>query len=109
MPGPYDPTASARFGYDETQRPGDHICAVRVWGGPYDARVRATASFHSPKRRSRVPAGILGSKRRSARQKLSTSATLFQNPVASPARYAAPNAVVSTSTGRTRGLPRISD
>ena len=49
-----------------------------------------------------------GSKRRSARQKLSTSAVLFQKPVARPARYAAPSAVVSMSTGRTIGRSRIS-
>src|SRR5437870_12875228 len=71
-------------------------------------RQRATADFHSPNSRSRIPGSIRGSKRRSARQKLSISSTLFQKPQARPARYAAPSAVVSMSTGRTIGRPRIS-
>ena len=49
-------------------------------------RHRATASFQPANSRSRTDSPMAGSNRRSARQKLSTSAALFQNPVASPAR-----------------------
>jgi hypothetical protein len=48
-------------------------------------RQRATASCQPENKRSRVDLSMAGSKRRSARQKLSTSA-LFQKPTASPAR-----------------------
>src|ERR1022692_4228074 len=69
---------------------------------------RATASCQPENRRSRVASSMAGSNRRSVRQKFSTSATLFQKPVARPARYAAPKAVVSMSAGRTMGQPRTS-
>ena len=59
-------------------------------------------------KRSRSATSIFGSQRLSSCQFARRSSRFFQKPTASPAAYAAPSAVVSATTGRTTGTPRMS-
>ncbi len=67
------------------------------------SRARASASRQRAVRLNASSRGMLGVKVRSTCQLDSTEARSFQKPVASPARYAAPSAVVSVTIGRTTG------
>src|ERR1700676_3002455 len=67
-----------------------------------------TASFQRFRNLRACDAGICGSNRRSFFA-ADASRSVFQNPTARPARYAAPSAVVSVTAGRTTGAPRMSD
>ena len=59
-----------------------------------------TALRHCRNRRSRSSSGIRGSKRTSSCQWARSSSRSRQTPVARPAAYAAPSAVVSTTFGQ---------
>src|SRR5689334_20768523 len=61
--------------------------------------LRSTAFAHSPRICAARSRAIAGSKRWSMRMLAEMSSVLVQKPVASPARYAAPSAVVSSTSG----------
>ena len=67
--------------------------------------MRVTARFQYLKYSSRSEASIFGSQRLSSTQFSRRSSTSPQNPVASPAAYAAPSDVVSGTFGRITGTP----
>src|SRR5215471_6481922 len=79
----------------------DHSCSSQ-------SRARLKASFQRLRRRAAWSALICGSKVRSTCQERESSERSFQKPVARPARYAAPSAVVSITFGRTTGTCRMS-
>ena len=75
---------------------------------PKNLITRSTARCQSPRRSARSFASIFGSKRTSPCRLARSSSGFAQKPVASPARYAAPSAVVSVTCGRTTGTPSTS-
>src|SRR5262245_21803138 len=70
--------------------------------------VRSTALRHAAYPSVRCRADHVGVQRRSSFQCARSSSTERQKPAPRPAAYAAPNAVVSATTGRQTGTPRMS-
>src|SRR6185369_2482220 len=90
-----------------------HVCPPRRSGcqaGSCSCQLfaRSTARAQPSRSASTRFQGIAGSNRRSTRHCPAMSSGLFQTPTASPARYAAPSAVVSVMAGRTTGTPATS-
>ena len=76
--------------------------------GSIQDRDRPTALRHPKTRLARALGVMAGRNSRSRAQRSVTSRRVFQNPIASPAKYAAPSAVVSLTFGRVTVLPRTS-
>src|SRR4030095_2414921 len=66
---------------------------------------RSSAADHCSRSAAAALRAIAGSNRRSICHCPVMAATDGQNPTPSPARYAAPSAVVSVTDGRTTGTP----
>ncbi len=76
---------------------------------PYFARAFSTAFFQPSNSLNRVSSGIFGVKILSAAEFCFISSVPFHTPLHSPARYAAPKAVVYATLGRTASQLSISD
>src|SRR5258706_8602293 len=72
------------------------------------SRVRWTAIFHLRYPSTRCSGVQVGCQRRDSFQLSRSSSVSRQKPTASPAAYVAPSAVVSATTGRLTGTPRMS-
>src|ERR1017187_3929168 len=90
---------------DSTSVRNPHRAAISYTLQPF---ARSTAFCQRPRRSARSAGSMRGSNRLSPCRFVRNSSGPAQNPVANPARYAAPSAVVSVTCGRTTGTPSTS-